>query len=99
MIYNQTQYIVDKERGVCRIMGICFEMSASDEKITSVFAEISHKQFRAPALMTRKALCLYLKAPSHIIERMSSMPIGTSFIYDGFQITRWSHSTYNGKAI
>ena len=99
MTYNRTQYAVDKERGVFRVMDICFENNASDSKIEEVFFEISRMDVVAPALMTREALCLYIKAPSYVLDRMASMPIGTSFEYDGIKITRWSNLTYNGKAI
>ncbi len=97
MTYNRTQYTVDKERCVFRFMGICFENSASDNKIKEVISEISKMDVVAPALMTREALCLYIKAPSYVLERMVSMPIGTSFEYNGIIITRWSNLTYNGK--
>ena len=42
MTYNRTQYAVDKERGVFRVMGICFENSADDNKIKEVLSEISY---------------------------------------------------------
>ena len=57
MTYNRTQYVTDKERGVFRVMGICFENKATDEKIDQVIAEISNMDVVAPALMTREALC------------------------------------------
>ena len=99
MTYNKTQYTVDKERGVFRVMGICFENNASDNKIEEVFSEISSMNVVAPALMTRQALCLYIKAPEYVLERMATMPVGSSFEYDGLEITRWSNLTYNGKPI
>ena len=99
MTYNKTQYTVDKERGVFRVMGICFENNASDNKIEEVFSEISSMNVVAPALMTREALCLYIKAPEYVLERMATMPVGSSFEYDGLEITRWSNLTYNGKPI
>lgn len=98
-MHNRTQDAIDKERGVFRVMDICFENSASDDKIEEVISEISNMDVVAPALMTREALCLYIKAPSHVLERMASMSVGTSFEYDGIKITRWSNLTYNGKAI
>ena len=99
MTYNRTQYAVDKERGVFRVMGICFENSADDNKIKEVLSEISYMDVVAPALMTREALCLYVKAPEYVLERMATMPVGSSFEFDGLKITRWSNLTYNGKAI
>lgn len=99
MTYNRTQYAVDKEKGVFRVMDICFENSASDNKIEDVISEISNMDVVAPALMTKEALCLYIKAPRYVLERMDSMTVGTSFEYDGLKITRWSNLTYNGKAI
>lgn len=99
MTYNRTQYVVDRERGVFRVMDICFENNASDKKIEEVISEISNMDVIAPALMTREALCLYIKAPNYVLERMASMQVGTSFEYDGLKITRWSNLTYNGKAI
>lgn len=99
MTYKRTQYAVDKERGVFRVMDICFENAASDNKIEEVISEISKMDVIAPALMTREALCLYCKAPNYVLERMASMPVGSSFEYDGLRITRWSNLTYNGKAI
>lgn len=99
MIYNRTQYVVDKERGVFRVMGICFENNADDNKIEEVLFEISCMDVVAPALMTREALCLYVNAPEYVLERMATMPVGSSFEYDGLKTTRWSNLTYNGKAI
>ena len=99
MTYNRTQYVTDKERGVFRVMGICFENKATDEKIDQVIAEISNMDVVAPAMMTREALCLYVKAPEYVLERMATMPVGSSFEFDGLKITRWSNLTYNGKAI
>lgn len=99
MTYNRTQYAVDKERGVFRVMGICFENSADDNKIKDVLSEISYMDVVAPAMMTREALCLYVKAPEYVLERMATMPVGSSFEFNGLKITRWSNLTYNGKAI
>ena len=98
MTYNRTQFVTDKERGVFRVMGICFENKATDEKIDQVIAEISNMDVVPPALMTREALCLYINAPEYVSERMASMEVNTSFTYDGLLITRWSNLTYNGKA-
>lgn len=97
MTYNKTQYAVDREKGVCRIDGICFESNASDNKIEEVFSEISNMKVVAPALMTREALCRYLNAPKYVLKRMATMPVGSSFEYDRCKITRWSNLTYNGK--
>ena len=91
--------VVDKERGVFRVMEICFENSADDNKIKDVLSEISYMDVVAPALMTREALCLYLNAPEYVLERMATMPVGSSFELDGIKITRWSNLTYNVKAI
>lgn len=99
MAYTRTQYAVDKERGVFRVMDICFENDASDSKIEEVISEISSMDVVAPALMTREALCLYIKAPDYVLERMANMTIGSNFEFDGLKITRWSNLTYNGKAI
>ena len=38
-------------------------------------------------------------APEYVLERMATMPVGSSFEFDGIKITRWSNLTYNGKAI
>mgnify|MGYP006906682129 CR=1 FL=1 len=46
-----------------------------------------------------RVLCLYLNAPEYVLERMATMPVGSSFEFDGIKITRWSNLTYNGKAI
>lgn len=99
MAYKRIQYAVDEERGVFRVMDICFENNASDSKIEEVLSEISNMNIVAPALMTREALCLYMKAPEYVLERMATMPVGSSFDYNGCKITRWSNLTYNGKAI
>lgn len=99
MTYNRTQCAVDKKRGIFRVMGICFENNASDSKIEEVFSEISSMDVVPPALMTREALCLYLKAPEYVLEHMTTLPVGSSFEYNGLKITRWSNLTYNGKSI
>lgn len=99
MTYNRTQCAVDKDYGVFRVMGICFENNASDNKIEEVLSEISNMDVVAPALMTREALCLYVKAPKYVLEHMAAMPVGSRFEYDGLEITRWSNLTYNGKSI
>ncbi len=99
MTYNRTQELLDKERGVFRVMDICFENGASDSKIEKVISEISKMKVVAPALMTGEALWLYLKAPRYVLSRMFSMLVGSSFEYEGVKITRWSNHTYNGKII
>lgn len=99
MTYNRTQYEVDKERGVFRVNGICFENSADDNKIKEVLFEISNMDVVAPALMTREALCLYIKAPEYVLKHMAKMHVNSSFEFNGLKITRWSNLTYNGKAI
>ena len=98
MYYTKVQEKSDRERGVLYVNGVCFESEASNAKIRDVFSEISRMEVVPPALMTRKALCLYIEAPEYISGRMASMPIGTSFEYDGIMVTRWSDHTYNGQA-
>lgn len=89
---------MDKERGVVRVIGICFEESASDDFIEKVTAEVLEMETLAPALMTAKALALYTNAmDEYVSERMAIMPIGSSFNYNGECITRWSEHTYNAK--
>ena len=98
MTYKKTQYAVDKERGVLRVRGVCFESSASDTKIQVVLSEIAYMDIVAPAMMTKEALCLYMKAPEYVLDRMATMPVGSSFEFDGHKITRWSNHLYNAKA-
>lgn len=99
MIYNRTQYKSDKKIGIFRVMGVCFEKNEGDNKIAEVLSEILNMHIVAPSLMTREALCLYVKAPKYVSDRMATMPIDSSFDYNGFKITRCSKFTYNGKII
>ena len=99
MTYKRTQNEFDRACGIFRVMDICFEDNASDNEIEEVISEVSNMNVVGPALMTREALCLCIKAPKYVSERMVSMQIGTSFKYNGVKITRWSKHTYNGMAI
>lgn len=49
--------------------------------------------------MTKEALCRNIKARNYILERLESMPIGSSFEYNGLKITRWGEVIYNGRTI
>lgn len=100
MKYEKNQTAVDKERGIIRVIGICFEENASDVLIEEVISEVFSMDTLAPALMTAKALSLYMKSlDEYFLARMEAMPIGTSFNYNDCKITRWGEHTYNGKAI
>lgn len=99
MKYRRTQYAGDKERGVFRVMGISFENSADDKKIQEAINEVSNMNTVPAALMTKEALCRNIKAPNYILERLESMPIGSSFEYNGLKITRWGEVIYNGRTI
>lgn len=96
MSYDKSQNYVDRQRGVFRVRGVCFECSACDSKIARVLAEASF--LSEPGLMTREALCLYIDGNVALLERMIFMPIGSTIKHNGITITRLSHSLYNGKS-
>lgn len=98
--YEKTQTAVDKMRGVIRVVGVCFEDNASDAFIEEVISEVFTIENLAPGLMTSTALYRYMESlDEYLMERMTIMPIGSSFNYKGIKITRWSDHTYNGKAL
>lgn len=98
MKYERTQGAYDKQREVFRVIGICFENGTPDEEVEAIVAEVLSMETLAPGLMTAKALYRYMKClDEYVLERMLTMPVGSSFIYTDKKITRWSERTYNAE--
>lgn len=94
---NRTRHYIDKERSVFWEHDVCFEDCATDEKVQGVIAEVANVEAGKLCLMTKEALCMFIGAPDYIYVRLTSMPIGTSFEFDGFKITRFTGNTYRGS--
>lgn len=88
--------IWDRENRIYRVIGIGFERDASDEFIEEVIQEIFQMDTMQPNLKTEPALlCCIHCGEEYVLERMRIMPIGKSFKYGKYKITRHSEHTYN----
>lgn len=99
-MYERKKSSVDAERGLIRVLGVCFEDSVTDAEVDSVMDEVMTMKTLAPGLMTAKALAKCLKvSDEYVLERMLTMPEGSYFNYEGTRVTRWGEYTYNMVAI
>lgn len=86
---------LDRKNHIYRVIGIGFETCASNEFIEEVIQEVFQMNTMPSDLMTAAALYDCLKCcDEYVLVRMQIMPIGSSFKYMKYKITRHSKYTY-----